>query len=64
MGKLNYRATLDKVWVSNSTKTDWLGLESMLRAILVDQSMEQGTALLLIDEAVAAYTGRGSSLSE
>jgi hypothetical protein len=44
---------------------DWLGLESTIRDILrlVSQGrIEDRTAFILIDDAMAAYTRRGNEL--
>ena len=48
---------IDAAWESRKLKTDWLGLESVLRDIL--RKAAPTPELRTIDEAIAAFTGRG-----
>lgn len=60
------RYHLEDVWAKKQRKIDWLGLEHTLRDIL--RAYKNGgqydawEALAGVDEALAAYTGRGNEL--
>ena len=58
------KAKIEIVWDFSPIKTDWLGLEHCLRSILREKTISPTDALLLIDDAIAAYTGRGNQLEQ
>ena len=57
--------TIQAAWMSRSIKVEWLLLETTLRQILKnykDNHLNPTDALMLVDEAVAAFTKRGNEL--
>jgi len=59
------RARIDEAWETNALRTDWSGLEDVLRLILVcyrEGLLNPYEALARTDEAVAAFTKRGYEL--
>lgn len=56
MGK-SIRDRIEAHWDAKSMKMDWLGLEQILQDIL--REANPTPTLLLIDEAIGAYTRRG-----
>ena len=64
--------TLDKVkaqielqWDKTPVKTDWIDMEACLRSILREnhvKTINDATTVYLMDEAIAAFTGRGGQL--
>lgn len=54
------RAKIELAWDNTNCKMNWSGLENCLRSILREKTLDNHIALDLIDETIAAFTGRGN----
>jgi hypothetical protein len=50
---------IEKAWSARSPKMDWLGLETVLVAILTNPTADDARKVTLSKEAIDAYTKRG-----
>jgi len=60
------RERLDNQWDQNADLVNWLGLEQIIRDIIKDAIKDKAitSELKLIDEALGAYTGRGTQITD
>jgi hypothetical protein len=52
-------AAIEAAWQTTAIKTDWLGLEAVLRATVDNPTANDARKVNLVREAVAAFTRRG-----
>jgi hypothetical protein len=65
MTKKEIQYLISREWEGGGRKVNWQELETIIRAVLRHAnkgSIRDGDALVLIDEAIAAYTRRGNEL--